>query len=317
MRPIAFLILFFAAFSAIAAPTARGAAYVFTGALNNDWGNAQNWKTACTGGNNGFVPTAADDASICAGATAQVLNTSAVCRTLFVSSGAAVEIIPQSGSAATLTVGNTTNSPPLEDFIFGSVTLKPPSGSNHATLAFVAAPHLVYGGVQPPFMLGEIKGQDDDAAVTIDTDLILTSYLLLIHGNMQIKGGGSFSNEGTVQADANGTLAVKVDFELDDTAGENRWKATSPPSGNSRLLFTGNLVTFGALSGDFVCGSSAKIQIDELPYIGTLSTTGRLTMSAGSMFEALDNMDFGGASGVLNMTGGQIVVGAGKTLTHE
>jgi hypothetical protein len=221
--------------------------------------------------------------------------------------------VPQTNSDATLTVGSGTST--LTDEIYGTITLGTPNQGHHATLALVAASHYVQGDT-----IGDIKGQDDDAAITIATDNVLTFFQILVHGNMQIKGGGSFTNDATVQADGNGTLAVKIDgllHDIADTGSPNRWKATQPASGNSRLLFTGNFYNnfhLVPLSGDFVIShANAEIQVDELPNWTTFSTAGRLNMSAGT-FETLDNMTF---HGVLNMTGGQIIVGAGKTFTHD
>jgi hypothetical protein len=321
MKSITVLVLFGVSALALVPEVVRADDYYFlSSGSTGDWDDQNNWATACANGQGyGQAPSASDNVAICSGKTADVKITTAVCRTLTVSSGTAVRILPQTGSDATLTVGHTTSDPPLQHFIFGSVTLGPASGSHHATLAFVATSHFIRGGPDnPPTIIGEIKGQDDDAAITIGTNETLTSYLLLIHGNLQIAGAGSFTNEGSVQADANGTLAVEIDGFINDTSGSNRWKATTPPSGNSLLLFIGNLdsIELITFSGEFVVNNAnAKIQVDDLPNIDPFSTSGRLNMSAGT-FEALDNVSFSGGGGALNMTGGQIIVHAGKTLTH-
>jgi len=169
-----------------------------------------------------------------------------------------------------------------------------------ATLGF-AATHIVGGG-------GEIRGLKDTAQITITSGAILSSTTT-ITGHLEITGEGNFNNQGTVDADATGTLAIKVGGTVDDSDGDDRWRVSTS---GATLLFDSAIGTLASMEGEFIV-SAGVIYIDE-----ALTTTGRLDLSGG-VVDVGQNTTMGDqdAERFLAMTGGEIKVAAGKTFTHH
>ncbi len=323
MKLIGFLFVVAAALL-IAPALVQAQTFCFTAADNNDWNDPDNWEDACVGGDPlNDVPSNTDVVQICDDVVAVISNTSAVAYSINVSdsSTGALEITPSQSSAATLTLGSG-ESGPIQHVILGPVILNESVSGNDATIVLAAVSHIFKG-----FGIGEVVGKSSAAEISIaTTGMALTSDGTLIRGALQITGDADFYNYGVVQADANGTLAIRVDGFLKDSAAgvsvAERWKATAPPSGTSILLFDGTF-DFGpnpvtSLASHFVINSaSAKITIDATPGpSGDFTTTGRLKLSAG-VLEALEDAVFGSGSNFLDMSGGTITVAAGKTFTHS
>ena len=160
---------------------------------------------------------------------------------------------------------------------------------------------------------GQIRGYAAAARITIASGKTLTSTTN-ITGKLEITGEGNFANSGIVEADANGTLAIKVGGTLSDGNNADRWKVAA----NAAVLqFASTIGTISTLDGNFVMttgNSSSKIIFDH-----ALTTNGGLEMSVG-VVDVNENVTMGknDPSGVfLDMTGGQIQVGTGKTFTHN
>jgi hypothetical protein len=280
---------------------AQAATYYFEQQDSTDWNDQDNWKTACSGGSPGAVPTASDDAVICSNTTADITDIAAVAKTVTVQLVSKIRILPTNADAS-LTLGSGASA--LTSSLTGPIELHAGTSPNEATLAFTSADHTLSGG-------SFVDGKDDDAQVSVLTSGKTLTLTAGIRGHLVIHGSGNFANQGAITANINGgTLKVAIGGTLSDTAGD-RWK-TAILSTTAKLLFDASIGTVGTLNGNFVI-DNGTLEMDK-----AITTNGRLEQSNGTVQVdenfTLDNDDTGSNA---DITGGQILVAAGKQFLHK
>lgn len=159
---------------------------------------------------------------------------------------------------------------------------------------------------------GKLAGQNDSAQVSIASGTCLTSYITIC-GALAITGAGRFTNQGTVDANASGTLLVAANT-VADSAGENRWKSTHA---GAVLKFSDPasacIGQFGIMAGEFVL--SAGVIEFNTALIGASSR--HLTMSGGALHVNEDLTMGNNSTDFAEITGGTIDVAAGATFVHH
>jgi hypothetical protein len=298
--------------------TANATTKYFHGTASQYWNNEDNWSdTSCSDASTDGVPGDSDYAIICDGVTcdldtndqvgkldvqgAGVFNTGANTLTISQAGGLILSdalAVINIGSGSIACTADSTGTPHSID---GNVYL---TGSS-SVLQFNTNDAKITGD-------GAIVGEDDDAKLEIYTDDKELESGVVIQGQLKIYGDGDFTNQGTVEANAAGTLDIAITGELDDTGDVNRWKASSE---NAVLKFNSSITSIGdgSLQGEFVISghSSAKIQVDK-----ELTTLHRLNMSNG-ILDVDENLTMGSVANHMAVTGGYIDVEAGKTFTHN
>jgi hypothetical protein len=301
--------------------TANAADRYFRGTTDQDWNETGNWSsTSCTGATGASLPGDSDYAVICDGVTcnldmddkvgtldvqgAGVLNTGTY--DLEISAAGGLQL---SNALAVINIGSSgvilcsEESTGTTHSIDGQVYLE----ASSSLLQFTAdsgTGHTITGD-------GAIVGEDGSAQIEIASAAKTLTSGVAIEGQLQISGVGNFTNAGTVEANAAGTVDIAITGELDDTDGANRWKASSE---NAILKFNSSITSIGgsSLQGEFVISghSSAKIQVDE-----PLTVQHRLKMSNG-VLDVNQNLTMGSGTNYMLMTGGYIDVVSGATFTH-
>lgn len=254
---------------------------------SGDWSGDNIWYTEpCDEepGEDAGEPSASEDATICPDVVVTVCNALGVAKTVTLegpsnpTGSTRIDIDPEAADA-TLTLGS--GESPLTSTLNSNTKIRLRAhASNIATLRFVAANHTV-ARVNGS---GDIVGYDDDARIVID-GVALTSQVN-IKGCLDIMDGtsaGSFINQGSVIANASGTLDIAV-TTIDDTAGSGRWRVRIWSTAVLRFLEEPD-----CLDGDFVvstgtlrAGGDGGDDIDVV-------TTGDLTQTGGQIEAGVDD----------------------------
>jgi hypothetical protein len=283
---------------------AQTTTYHFTDHNNNqDWNDSGNWWSDCSETMAGAVPSASENAEICANKTAEITDSAAVARTVTVRLGGKIRVLPTTSNAS-LTLGSGTAD--LTSGLSGPIELNTNNAAHVATLAFVSANHTLAVG---PTGGSFVRGFRDDAVIDIQTSgkALTIDTSTSIRGRLVISGAGDFTNQGFVSANANGgTLTVAVGGTVSDTStGDgNRWRVSAT---NGTLVFN---ATATGLVGNFLVESAGVLEIDH-----TVTTTGRLNQSQGTV-QVNGSFTLGGASHHANLTGGSIIVAATEHFVH-
>jgi hypothetical protein len=251
----------------------------------------------------GAVPSASDNAEICANKTAKITGIAAAARKLKINLGGLVQIFPTSSLDASLTLGNGTGA--LTSTLDGPLELRDDAAhtvATKATLAFTSVDHTVNGG-------SFIRGFADDSVIDIQTSgkTLTLGSLASIRSQLVISGAGNFTNQGFVSANAqDGTLTVAVGGTVSDTVAGNRWRVSAT---NATLLFDAPSAT--GLVGNFIIDGNGTLQVDD-----TVTSTGRLQQSTGAV-QVNEDFTLGNASNHANLTGGTITVANTKQFVHN
>jgi hypothetical protein len=293
----------------LAGTTAYGADLYFyhSGGGPEAWSSSYWYDNAGHTGTPGGPPSSSESAQI---DTDCYLTANAECASVTVSSGIQLELADSNPTGYRLDV-------------YGAST-STVNGSGGKILLSASASDLRFHDTHTITGVGVVEGTDNSAKITIASGKTLTSVLdtLGITGHLEITdatSGGSFTNQGIVEANGTGSvgspdiLKISVTGTLDDSSG-NRWKATAA---YSVLQFDSSLMTIstdGKLSGNFVISSDATAEIEN--HKQCLITDGYLSMSNG-VLDVQECLIMGcGASSYMNVTGGQIDVTNGKSFYH-
>ena len=126
---------------------------------------------------------------------------------------------------------------------------------------------------------GKIVGADDDAQIILADNTTLTNKVI-IEGNLQITEAAiddaTFVNEGTVHANASGTLYINTD-QMEDSLGlgQPRWKVSRNSSAVLKLEPTN--ATAPTLAANF------RVENGTLDIQATVNTTGDLSQTGGTI----------------------------------
>jgi|GEM_PF-4806545 len=316
----------------LAGSKAQGATYYSCGA-GTDWDDPTNWSTtpcvgACQEAQGGF-PQAGDTATVCAGDTITldspegitVLN---VVGTLNTGSNT----LTLSKSGATYADLNVTSTGVVNVDANGKVLIS--GGGTGHTIESDARLYLKGAGSTLEITTrnvtitgaGAIVGQNDAARITTASGKTLTSTLgtVGITGALEIDGGGSFTNNGIVDANdgtttGRDTLLIDVRGTLSDGSKADRWKVSA---NGAKLQFASTVGTISDMDGHFVMTTGNPSS--EIIFDHELSTDGRLQMSVG-VVKVNENVtfdaDYATDSDSLDMRGEQIEVAADRTFTHN
>ena len=302
-----------------------------------DWDAQSSWSNVECGGDEGTgYPVAGDTATVCVGNTINLADDEEikvldVAGTLNTSSQTLT--ISQSGADLNITGSGVMN---IDD---NGMVLITGGGTGHsietdARLNLLASGSILRITTSSPVAiggLGAIVGSDDAASIEIgyqsggSTPVVFTSEIT-IRGHLVIDDvsgeSGSFTNEGTVEADASGTLKVAVAGTLADGTNADRWKVTA---NGAKLKFDSTIGVISTLDGNFIMpigDSTSEMILDR-----ELATNGRLQISSGVAGVVRINpngdntvtfdADYATDPNPLDMQGGTIEVAAGKMFTHN
>jgi hypothetical protein len=236
------------------------------------WSNANNWDL-------GHVPDATERAIIPTGLTCYVDYSAAVADRVRIEGTGTLNI--KASSKLTLDSDGTTS----EVAASGSKIQLLGSG---AELAFISHAATISGP-------GELNGQDAGALLTVD-GVALTNALSStgITGKMQIVNGssnGTFINQGIVDANASGVLAVSIN-NVQSTSSDRRWRSTAA---GAKLDFSAGSYTSMAgglylMAGEIEVNGTALTTAGRLEASGgTLDVNAALTMGSAGNFMNADN----------------------------
>lgn len=257
------------------------------------WSKTGNWDLGRlpTTGDHVIIPTTRT-ATIYAADADGVADTISVVGTLDIQAG------------RVLTLSN--DATPSNSSVDGTINLQ----GSASTLRFVAANHSVSGD-------GAIVGLHDAARIEIgevdsSTPVVFTNSAT-IRGQLVIADvtseSGSFSNQGTVNANVDGVLLITVST-VSDAAGSDRWMSTDA---DAVLEFSDQIGSFGTMAGEFVLSAGVIEFNKEL----TGSAARHLTMSGGTLTVNQDLEMGNNSTAFAEITGGTIDVAAGMTFIHE
>lgn len=188
---------------------------------------------------------------------------------------------------------------PGSSTVTGTVVLT----DRYSNLRFTTNPHRVDGS-------GVIVGADDDAQINVTSGVTLTSSVTVC-GHLKITGAGSFTNEGLVHANTNGTLSLEISGTLEDTNASHvtRWQVSA--SGGV-LHFDAAIGSATGLDGRFVVSAGT------LNFNAAVTSKGRLELSGGTVQVDADvTLGDQADEEFMSFTGGTIDVAPGKTFTHH
>lgn len=175
--------------------------------------------------------------------------------------------------------------------------------SNSGSTLRIVATHTIGGA-------GAIVGAHDDALIVINgVTFTSTMDTVGITGALDIVDGasnGTFDNRGIVNANASGTLLLSVST-VQSSAGNTRWQATAS---GGKLDFSAGAYT--NMLGGFQIANSSEIEVNTT----ALNTSGGLAMASGLLDVKADLTMGDNTTNFANITGGQVVVAAGKTFSH-
>jgi hypothetical protein len=204
--------------------------------------------------------------------------------------------------------GRLTLTGPDSSTVEGSVNL---TGATSA-LAFTTWSQTVAGS-------GQIVGKHDDAEICIASGITFSTNMTTISGALTIKGAGSFTNAGVINANATcGTLKLAIGGTLADGSNADRWKVSA---NGAVLRFDSTLGIIATLDGNFVM--SIGDYDSKLVFDHPLETNGRLQLSPGmtGVVEVNQNVgidkDWATSADDLDMQGGTIQVAPGATFIHH
>jgi hypothetical protein len=292
--------------------TANAADRYFRGTTNQNWSNANNWSaTSCSSGNNDGVPGDSDNAIICDGVTcnldtddkvgvleiqgAGVLNTGTYNLELSLAGG-----LQLSDALAELNVGAgglilcSEDSTTTKHNIDGDVYLT----SSTSVLQFSTDDAEITGD-------GAIVGQDDSAQIDIATATKTLTSNVAIEGKLQIGGSGIFTNQGTVDANASGTLLVSV-ATANSSDQDGRWRSSN---GDAQLELSAG--SYSSMAGGFTI-TAGEIVVTDV----ALTTTGRLQMTGG-LLDVQKDLTMGDATHHASISGGGVQVADGEAFLHN
>ena len=183
---------------------------------NGSWADAASWSDSIDGngdcnGNTG-VPTVNDHVIILSGLTCQVDDLGEGCSDITVEADAVVNVT----SNDSFQIRGTDD---VTSTITGTIYLL----GDESKIRVNNGPHTFVGS-------GKIVGQHSGAQITLGGNVTLTNQIT-IEGILTIKDGldpfnATFANEGTVNANASGTLAIMTN-ELEDGESAGLWQVSA------------------------------------------------------------------------------------------